>query len=281
MNELKFESILTFLGFKPEEIKTEEDFKTNFENKFGIKDQLIKDPVFTSKIFRHHIGNIETKVKSDAKKMGIDFTPEEIKDKSVEEIVELSFTKIADINKKAINDLERSNKGTVDEQVKNWKEKYQVIESKLKDTEGLLNTTKNDFDLFKKEQIIKNKLETINGLKKSALNKLEFKQDISPVEKMGFETILNEKYEIDLDETNNPFLKDKKTNQRIPSKKVTGQFMTFDEILQEELISNKLIRINKDGGKFVKKHTNLLEISDNGEKPRSIFIHPNARKAAG
>lgn len=277
---IKPESIFTFLGFKTEEIKTDEDFKTQFEAKFGIKDALLKDPAFTGKIFGQRVGSIEAKVKANAKKMGVDFTPEELNDKQVEDILELSFTKIADMNKKAMDDLDKASKGTVDEQIKTWKEKYNQLESKHKDVEGLLTKTSSEFEGFKKEQVNKFKADNINNFKKTALGKLEFKQDISAVEKMGFESVLNDKYDFDLDENQTPFIKDKKTGQRIPSKKTTGQFMTADEILQEELISNKLAKINPQGGKPAPKYgVASSSQSEGGAKP--LFIHPAARAAAG
>ncbi len=111
--------------------------------------------------------------------MGVDFTPEEIKDKQVEDILELSFTKIADMNKKAMEDMEKASKGTVDEQVKTWKEKYTQVEAKAKEWEGMANKTATEFEGYKKEQINKSKFDSINGFKKSAISKLEFKQDIS------------------------------------------------------------------------------------------------------
>lgn len=51
MSELKPEVILTYLGFEADKIKTEDDFKTQFEGKFGIKETLKKDPSFTAEIF--------------------------------------------------------------------------------------------------------------------------------------------------------------------------------------------------------------------------------------
>lgn|SRR3990167_3514970 len=249
--ELKPEAILTYLGFEADKVKTDEEFKAQFEAKFGIRDQLLKDTTFTSKIFGQRLGSIEAKLKSHSKKMGIDFTPEEIKDKPVEDIMELSFTKIAEMAKKAMEDMEKSIKAPVEEQAKTWKDMVSVYESKIKDTEGLLAKTANDLETSKKEYANKVKVDNINNFKNTALGKLEFKQDISPVEKMGFESVLNDKYDFDLDENQSPFIKDKKTGQRIASKKVIGQFMTADEIFQDELIANKLAKINKDGGKIV------------------------------
>lgn len=281
MSELKPEAILTFLGFEAEKIKTEDDFKTQFESKFGVKELLLKDPTFTSKIFGQRVGSIEAKVKANAKKMGVEFMPDEIKDKQVEDILELSFTKIAEMNKKAMDDLEKASKGTVDEQVKTWKEKYSQVEAKAKEWEGMATKTATEFEGFKKEQVNKSKFDTINGFKKSAISKLDFKQDISPVEKAGFEAVLESKYDFDLDETQTPFIKDKKTGQRIASKKVTGQFMTADEVLQEELIANKLAKINPQGGKPAPKYgqTTTQITTEGGAK--TLYIHPAARAAAG
>lgn len=282
MSELKPEAILTFLGFEAEKIKTEDDFKAQFESKFGVKDLLLKDPAFTGKIFGQRIGSIENKTRSLAKKMGIEFTKEELENKDVEATIELSFTKIAEINKKAMEDLEKSTKGTVDEQVKTWKEKYTQLESKHKDVEGLLTKTSSEFEGYKKEQANKSKFETINGFKKSAIGKLEFKQDINPIEKIGFESHIDSKYEFDLDENQTPFIKDKKTGQRVPSKKTIGQFMTAEEILQEELIANKLAKINKDGGKPAPKYGQATIATTQEESaPKKLFIHPAARSAAG
>lgn len=248
MSELKPEAILTFLGFEADKNKTEEEFKTNFETKFGIKDQLLKDPAFTGKIFGQKIGSIEAKVKSNAKKMGVEFTPDEIKDKGVEDILELSFTKIADMNKKAMEDLEKASKGTVDEQVKGWKEKYTQVEAKAKEWEGMANKTATEFDGYKKDQVNRMKSDTISNFRQAEMGRLEFKQDAGVIEKKGFDSYINEKYDFDLDENQSGYMKDKTTGQRIPSKKVTGQFMTTFEILNDELNAVKLAKINKNGG---------------------------------
>lgn len=282
MSELKPEAILTYLGFEADKIKTEDDFKAQFDSKFGVKDLLLKDPAFTGKIFGQKVGAIETKIKSNAKKMGVEFAPEEIKDKGVEDILELSFQKIADLNKKAMEDIEKTSKGSVEEQVKVWKEKYQATESKLKDTEGLLTKTSSEFEGFKKDQQVRAKNEAINNFKKAHLGKLEFKQDITPVEKMGFESVLAEKYEIDIDEAEGPFPKDKKTGQRIPSKKQVGKFMSFEEILHEELIANKLAKINPAGGKPAPKYGQPPVAAAEGHQPaaKPLYINPRARAAA-
>ena len=282
MSDLKPEAILAYLGFEADKVKTEDDFKSQFDGKFGVKELLLKDPKFTGEIYGKKIGSIEAKVKANAKKMGVEFAPDEIKDKGVEDILELSFTKIADLNKKAMDDLEKASKGTVDEQVKTWKEKAAAYESKLKDTESLLTKTSSEFDGYKKDAVTRVKSETISNFKKSAIAKLEFKQDITSVEKVGFESVLNDKYVFDLDETGSPFVADKK-GQRIPSKKQTGTFMTADEILQDELIVNKLAKINKNGGERVapKYGGQQQPASPSGEGAKTLFIHPAARAAAG
>lgn len=281
MSELKPEAILAYLGFEADKVKTEDDFKTQFEGKFGAKDALLKDPAFVGKIYGQKLGSIEAKVKANAKKMGVEFTSEEIKDKGVEDILELSFTKIAALNQTAMEAAEKASKGSVDDQVKTWKDKYQSVESKLKDTEGLLAKTSTEYEGFKKDAVVASKTRIITGFKQDALKKLEFKQDITPVERMGFESVLNDKYIFDLDDTQAPFVANKKTGQRIPSKKQTGTFMTADEILQQELIDNKLAKINPNGGKPVHKYGQAPV--NQGEQPaaKKLFIGSRAMRAAG
>lgn len=281
MSELKPEAILSFLGFKPEEIKTEEDFKSTFETKFGVKDQLINDKEFVGKIFGKRVGSIDTAAKSGFKKMGVEFAKEEVDGKPVEEVIEIGLNKIAELNKKAMEDFEKTSKGTTDEQVKEWKNKYKALEDKYKDTEGLLSKTAQDFEGYKKQTANQFKAENINRYKKDVIGKLEFKQDINPVEKIGFESLLDSKYEFDLDENQSPYIKDKKTGERLKSKKTIGTFMTAEEVLQEELIANKLAKINPSGGKAAPKFTTKMAPppqAEGGAKP--LYIHPAARAAA-
>src|SRR3990167_3405045 len=275
---IKPESIFTYLGFKPEEITTEDIFKTQFESKFGVKDLLLKDPKFTGEIFGKRLGSVEAKAKAHFKKMGIEFVPDEIKDKQVEDIIELGLQKTAELNKKAMDDYDKSTKGTVDDQVKQWKEKYTSVESKLKDTEGLLTKTSSEFEGFKKEQVTRAKSDTINNFRKDAIKKLDFKQDITAVERMGFESVLNDKYKFDIDDIGNPFVS-YKNGQRIPSKKTTATFMTADEILQEELIANKLAKITAQGGKAVPR-PGPLPVDNGVEKKSELYITPRARAAS-
>lgn len=277
---IKPEAILTYLGFKPEEIKTEEDFKAQFEPKFAIKDQLINDKDFVGKIFGKRVGSIDTAAKSGFKKMGVEFSKEEIDGKQVEDIFVIGFNKLADLNKKVVEDVEKSAKGTVDEQVKEWKEKYNSVSSELKDTKNLLGKTKEEFEGFQKNIQSQFKSEKINNYKKEIISKLEFKQDINPVERIGFETLIDAKYDFDLDENQTPFIKDKKTGERLKSKKTIGEFMKADEILNEELIANKLAKINKDGGKPAPKYGQPATTSAE-PTTKTLFIHASARKAAG
>ena len=274
---IKPEEILTFLGYEAKDLKTIDEFKTKFGEKFGIKEDLLKDKDFTSKIFGQRLGSIEAKLKSHAKKMAVEFTPEEIKDKTVEEIQEITFTKIAEMNAKAMEDVVNNSKGTVDEQVKTWKEKATATETKLKDTEALLIKTTTDYEGFKAEAITKGKTDTLSRFKTDAIAKLAFKQNVTPVEKAGFDSVIASKYEFDLDENNAPYVKDKTSGQRIASTKVVGQFKSIDEILQTELIDNKLAIINGDGGKPAPKAGLQLDLSVPTEK--KLYIHPNARTA--
>lgn len=248
MSDLKPEALLEYLGFKPEEVKDLDTFKKSFDTEFGRKAQLINDKEFVGKIFGQRVGSIENKFKSIVKKMGVELTDEEVKGKSVEEIQEYAMLKIADINKKAMEDLEKSSKGSKDEQVKEWKDKYTALDSKFKDTQSLLEKTSSDFEGFKKESAGKFRESTLNRFKNDAFGKIKFRQNATEIEKKGFMSVIADKYDFDLDENEQFFIKDKKSGNRIPSTKVTGQFKTAEDVLSEELIANKLAEVNPQGG---------------------------------
>jgi len=107
----------------------------------------------------------------------------------------------------------------------------------------LLNSTKTEFDTFKqqKENEFKNiRLSTIKG---EAMKKIKFKSGISEIEKRGFESLIADRYKIDLDDKGEAFISDKEGN-RIKSAKVTGTFKNIDDVLAEEAIAAKVIEIN-------------------------------------
>lgn len=280
MAEFKPTEIFDVLGIKSDEIKSLEDFRVTFEKEFIRKNQVEQDKDISSKIFGKRIGSVESKVKSISKKHGVDFTADEIKDKQVEDLIELSFSKIIDNNNKIVDDLKKESTGSKDEVAKGWEEKYTKLESKYKDTEGLLQSTKNDFEGFKTQTATERKNDKLNIFKEQSLGKLKFKPNIKEVEKAGFLSIIDSKYDLDLDEQGSLFVKDKK-GERLKSAKVVGTFKSVEEVLEEEALKAEVIQINPNANANGRPtapmanghqvNANPVPVNTNGQKYSSRF----------
>lgn len=252
---MEAKEIIEYLGFDPAKITDLDTFKKEFEPEAGKPVFIRADKVKESHIFPSLTGEILgstlTKVKSTAKKYAVDLTADDLKDKKLDDIIGLVFEKQAVLNKTIVDELTAKAGQGNDEKVKAWEEKYQKVEAKLNDTKSLLEKTAAEYTGFKDQAANQLKSFKLNSLKDDVFKKLKFRQNITPLERTGFNATIAEKYDFDLDETENFFVKDKRTGSRIPSAKVTGKHKTAEEILEEELISLGLNEKTPAGGQRV------------------------------
>lgn len=252
---MEAKEIIEYLGFDATKIADLEGFKKAFEPEAGkpvfIRADAVKGSHVYSSIVGELRGSIETKIKATAKKYAIDFTPEELKDKKVEELAELAFEKQAALNKTVVDELTAKVGQGNDEKVKEWESKYTKLEGKFNDTKSLLEKTSTDFTKFQEEVITTSKQRKVNDFKNGVFGKLKFRQNASELEKIGFNAKVAEKYSFDEDDKGEVFIKDAKTGARIGSTKVQGTFKTADEVLEEELIALGLHEKNPAGGRQV------------------------------
>jgi len=241
---------LEYLGFKPEELKTIDDFKAKFDSTFIKQENITEDSEPVKKYLGKVYGTLENEIKKTAKAFDVDldFDDENIKGKKVTDKLKLVFENYKSKNESVIKDLETKATQGNDEKLKEWQTKYEKTSQKSKDLENLLNTTKQEFEMFQGKAQSEIKNVKLNVLTKDSFSKLKLKSDISEFEKKGFVSSVQEKYALDLDENDNLIVKNSK-GERIPSAKQTGTFKTFDEILEEEAVSGNLYEMNKDGGK--------------------------------
>ena len=135
-----------------------------------------------------------------------------------------------------------------DEKVKEWETKYEKISLKAKDYEALLKSTKSELEEKEKQYAGNLKGVKLNIHKAEIYNKAKFIPEANDFTKKGFLADFESKYNLDLDEAENPIITDKK-GQRIPNPKVSGTFYSPNDLLQEETIKANLYPLNKDGGK--------------------------------
>lgn len=240
---------LEYLGITEEDLKDIDTFKAKFDSTFVKQSNITEDLEPVKKILGRTFGHLETEVRKIAKanNLEVDFNSADLKDAKVTDKFKYVFDKFSETKTEYIKDLESKATQGNDEKVKEWEKKYEKINQKYKDVEGLLNSTKTEYEQAQQKWSSEIKNTKLNVLTKDAFSKLKLKSDISEFEKKGYYSTINEKYQFDLDETESLIVKTK-AGERIKSTKVTGAFKTLEEILEEEAIVGKLLALNNDGG---------------------------------
>lgn len=260
---------LEYLGFKLDDLKTIDEFKSKFDSTFIKQSNITEDSEPVKKILGKTFGTLENEIKKVAKGFELDVDFEELKDKKVTEKLKYTFEKYNEKKGEYIKDLEAKAALGNDDKVKEWEKKYEKINQKYKDVEGLLNNTKSEYEQAQNKWQSEIKNVKLNVLTKDAFAKVKLKNDISDFEKRGYMATISEKYKFDLDETENLIVKNSK-GERIPSSKTTGTFKTIEEILEEEAISGKLIQLNSDGGKPKQQITFGQKVDDTNTPQRKV-----------
>lgn len=235
------EQILKALKLDGKTFETEEEFVAEFGKSYNPVGAPVDD-VTKERIVGGLVGTIKTAVKRELKERGIDFSFDDSKkvyDSLIDGIRTLAETKDSEILtlKEKSGDGNDEKLKTLSADLDKWKNKYNEektaretaiadAQNKFQEYEGKIKTTKKDFLLTKtKEQSVK------------------WKQGASELEKRGFETLLNEKYNFDLDESDNLIATDKQGKQ-IPNPKVAGQFLSLPEVLEMEGVAQKVWEVN-------------------------------------
>lgn len=241
---------LEYLGYKAEDFKTVDEFKTKFDSTFIKQANITEDSEPVKKILGKTFGTLENEIKKVAKgfELDIDFDSEDLKGKKVTDKLKFTFEKYNEKKGELIKDLEAKAALGNDDKVKEWEKKYEKASQKAKDFETLLNSTKSEFEQSQIKWTSQIKDTKLNVLTKDAFQKVKLKSDISEFEKKGYFSTIKEKYQFDIDESENLIVKNAK-GERIPSAKTTGTFKTIDEILEEEAVAGNLYKLNTDGGK--------------------------------
>lgn len=229
---MELKEILDFTGIKADSI---EDFKTNFESTFIKKDLAAKDPDIISRTTGKRINELTQKIKPVLQKHGIDlFTVEDFKTKSLDEIIEQGMEHYSAATSATIKELEGKASQNGNEQVKEWQDKYSKLEGKYKDTDKALKEVSTEFTGYKTNAANQIKGIKIKTVTDAALNSFPKRQDLKEIELKGFQALINEKYKIDLDEEDKPFIATKEKGERIRNPERANEFLTVEDVLKKE-----------------------------------------------
>lgn len=228
------EDLLKYLGYDPTKIKTIDDFKTSFDGEFIRKSAAKDDKEIMSAITGKRIGALATKVREIAKKNGMDLAKSDVEKKDVEDIIDHVFTEMGKTNLETVTKLKADLTKTTDEKVKDLEGRLAKKESDYTQLNDLHQKTVGDFNSMKENSAKQLKDFKLGQIKDKELGGVKFKQGITTVEKLGFETAIANKYKLDLSEDEKAIVPMNMEGKKIASTKETGKFKTFAEVLEEE-----------------------------------------------
>jgi hypothetical protein len=280
-----FKTLVEYLGMDSDKIKTLEDFKKDFEPNFvrinAIHERKDLIEPLINAAYGKRLGLTEVALKRLAKEYSLDWTADELKDKKIEEMAEIFVTKAITNRNNYVEELEKKVKTMGGDAIKEWENKLLKAEQKLKDERELLKKTADDFEAYKTEANNKMKAFQIDYLSKDYQSKLKLKKDITPIEREGFNAILNQKYIKDLDE-NGELIVRTKDGKRIPNEKVAGTYKSYAQILEEEAVAAKLYELNPNANKrfeFNNNNQNQNNNNNNNNNQRPMRrLHPSLAK---
>jgi hypothetical protein len=232
--------LLKYAGIDPEKFDTidaaKEAFDTTFVKTDKIKDVLIKQPELADGIIGKRMSIIDRKLDDIVKASGVEYDSEALKGKKVEEKIEffkpLIETRFSDLTKASMSGSGEREKTLAEEKAR--------LESKLKDTSSLLADVKTQFETFKTDIVVKEKESKKKNYFESALGAVEFSPEVDELKKKGFIMTIKESYIVDLDEKDEPFVKDAKTGERVKSADKAGEFLGLSDIIKMEADKNKV-----------------------------------------
>jgi hypothetical protein len=220
-----------------EEVTTLDQLKEKHSKKFITKATAHDDEEVRGKIIGKINGSLTTKIK-----ILHDLSPEEIKDKKIEEVLELAATKL----KTKIAELESSSKKGKDEAVTELEAKLEKLKKDLLDHKGLAETAskallekEGAWEKEKKGWKVNSLLDTV----KKDFEK-ELVSDIDPLKRKGFDSEIAEKYVFELDEEGKDLAVYDKDGKRIQDPKKLGAFISPKDLLISEASKHKILKLN-------------------------------------
>lgn len=211
---MEVKDILAYIGL--EDVKDFDTFKSKYNEKHISRDMAVKDPEIKSAIVGATIGSTFQKAKRVFKEIGVEFEDGEVGKNDIDTLFEIGKTKVS-------SKLEELTASAPD--VKTWQEKLAKVERKNADLSELLNGTKAELERVQTETATRVKQVKLDVAKKDIFGKIKFGETVSALTRKGFDSAMNERYKIDIDdETGAAIILDAKTNSRIKHPEKASEF---------------------------------------------------------
>lgn len=225
-----------------------EDIKANFAKKYVTEDQFFKDPERLSKVTGKTVGSIHTGITRIGKAYGVEFTKEEAKDKTPEDLADMIFKKHVDQYEAKLAELKKVAEAGNDDKVKELQSQLEKTRLKNSEFESAWKGAVAELEAKTKENEEKLKGVKLEFVKNNVWGSVKFDPTVDPLKRKGFEATIKENFVIDLDENDKPVIRNKDGKQIINPQK-HDQFLSVEEVLQLEADKAGLTAKNKDAGR--------------------------------
>jgi FtsZ-binding cell division protein ZapB len=224
--------------------KTIEEFKEKFKTKFISREEVFEDDDIKKKIGEENnkfVGKLSGSLITKSKR-NFGFTDEDIKDKKIEDVLEMGVTKL----KAEIEELKGKQGQGSDEALKDAIKKAEKLAKERDDFKTANETLQGAYDKDKGDWEGKLRSYKVNHIVETAKGRIspKLKSDMSAVEKLGFDSVIKD-FVIDFDDKETPFVKDKE-GKRIPNPNKAGSFLSLEEAMESK--ANELNLIKKNNG---------------------------------
>jgi len=245
--------ISEFLNLKSENL---DDFKKEFEKDFVRIDKLAGRKDLLSPHFGKTLGELETKLRSKARDFGVDLKDGIPEGTKTDEVIDILFTKATELRDSQVNEWKDKAGNTDDEALTKLQTEFDTFKEsqgkKYTDLEGLKEdavTKYNELETSSNEKFTQIKIDTLTN---EANNKVKWAREGEgfDLKYKGFQTQMNETYKRSITDDGTFVVTDSK-GERIKDDKVTGEFKSYDKILNEEAEKAGLLKVNPQGGKPV------------------------------
>lgn len=268
-----------YLDIDVEQVDDLESLKSKFANDYArketFKSELSKDPNFVNPLIGKRLGSIETKLKQTAKdKLGLEFDAGEFKDKTIEDILELTADKFKGKYTKDIEDLKSKFTSDPSELTKEWEEKLKLTKQEVENWKSEATRASQEFEQFKTSLQIEQKQRALKENLDKAFSSIKFAPEANELVIEGFKTKVLNEVKFDFDENNN-FTTFDKEGKTLFNPKKHGQPYSPEEYLKDKAIEYKVYQMNPSGGSHNQPRVITQPTNSGGEAPKRM-IHPSA-----
>jgi len=237
---MEIKDIAGYLGIELGEDDNLDTFKNKFSSSFIRKDRAAEDEDVAKAVMGKQTREYATEIKRVAKESGIELSEEESK-LPVADLLRVIPTKKDEFYTSQIEKLKEGSKKP-SEQVQEWEQKFNQLNTKYEDTVNLLNNTKSTLQEKEQEFVTFQKNFKKNEVVKDVWSKANsfISETASDLERTGFQSYINQNYTIDLEDDKPVILKD---GHRIPDPNKAGEFLDPVTAIRMEAEKNKILKV--------------------------------------